>query len=157
MYAVDGPDEVLKFDGVPGHTPGAPEPLVLATAFDLILAYVTAPDDDQYAIVKFLCPRAHYFGSPNDEALSGHPLAARGLGPYGIFEIRGSSWVRSLEQMNRVHPRHDASRFERLRHFVFTFHDDTFECVAEGMELMESVPNEFPASHILRVISGHLR
>jgi hypothetical protein len=34
--------------------------------------------------------------------------------------------------MNRVHEHHQPARFERLRHFVFAFHDSTFECVAEG-------------------------
>jgi hypothetical protein len=75
-------------------------------------------------------------GAPNNEALSGHPLYSRGLGYYGIYEIIESSWIRSLERMNRVHPSHKPRHFEELRHFVFTFHDDTFECVARGVELV---------------------
>ena len=114
VYAVDGRDEAVKFEGVPGHSAGAPEPLILATDHDLVLAFVTAPDDERYAIIKFIHPRAHYFGPPNDEALEGHPLAACGLGCYGIFEIRELSWIRSLERLNRVHPNHDARRFEGL-------------------------------------------
>jgi hypothetical protein len=43
---------------------------------------------------------AHTFGPSNDEAFSGHPLAARGLTPYGAFKIENSSWVRHLERMN---------------------------------------------------------
>ena len=53
---------------------------------------------------------AHMFGPPNDEALRGHPLAGRGLRPYAAFEIRQSSWLRRLERMNSVHPRHDRER-----------------------------------------------
>jgi hypothetical protein len=75
-------------------------------------------------------------GPPNDEALLGHPLAARGLSHYGAYEVIDSSWIRKLERMNSVHDRHDSSRFFKdKRHFVFTFHDSTFECIARGFEV----------------------
>ena len=142
MYAVDSRDEVLSFEGVPGHSPGAPMPQILANDDSLLLAYEMAPSGEEYAIVRFIRPRAHYFGSPGDETMSGHPLAERGLRPYGVFEVRNSSWIRALEQMNRVHPDHNASRFAALRHFVFTFHDNTFECVANGAVLAAKFSNE---------------
>ncbi len=38
--------------------------------------------------------------------------------------------------MNSVHPRHTPEWFfERKRHFIFAFHDSTFECVAESFEV----------------------
>jgi hypothetical protein len=46
--------------------------------------------------------------------------------------IHGSSWIRSLEEMNRIHPAHSSAMFSQLRHFVFTFKESTFECVAKG-------------------------
>ena len=52
------------------------------------------------------------FGPPNDEAFDGHPLARRGLRPYGAFEVTHSSWIRQLEQMNSVHPHHSPPLFE---------------------------------------------
>jgi len=117
-------------------------PQILANDDNLVLAYEVAPSGEDYAIIKFIRPRAHYFGSPSDETVSGHPLAQRGLGPYGVFEVRNSSWIRALEQMNRVHPNHNASRFGALRHFVFTFHDNMFECVAHGTVLAAKFSNE---------------
>jgi hypothetical protein len=156
MYTVDDRDEVLNFDGLPYHSAGAPEPQLLANDYSLVLAYETAPSGEEYAIVKFAHPHAHYFGSPNDEALSGHPLAKRGLRAYGIFEIRNSSWIRAMERMNRVHVHHDARRFDALRHFVFTFHDTTFECVANGVSLAATVPNE-AETNLLRLMANHLR
>jgi hypothetical protein len=67
--------------------------------------YEVSPSGEHYAIVKFIRPRAHYFGSPSDETLKGHPLADRGLGPYGVFEIRKSSWVRALARFkHRLDP-----------------------------------------------------
>lgn len=40
--------------------------------------------------------------------------------------------ARLIEHDRRVHPCHREEPFQRLRHFVFAFHDSTFECVAEG-------------------------
>ena len=82
--------------------------------------------------LNWMTHRSFMFGAPNDEAFAGHPLASRGLHPYGAFEVRSSSWIRQLERMNSVHPFHKPERFQRLKHFVFAFHDSTFECVAES-------------------------
>jgi len=83
-------------------------------------------------LVEFSGYWSYMFGGPNDEAFHGHPLATRGLHPYGAFQIENSSWIRQLEKMNSVHPFHKPERFERLRHYVLSFHDSTFECVADG-------------------------
>jgi hypothetical protein len=84
------------------------------------------------AIVRFVHPYAHLFGPPNDEAFSGHPLASRGLAPYSVYEIERSSWLHALERMNAVHPAHRPHHFAAYRHYIFAFHDSTFECIAEG-------------------------
>jgi hypothetical protein len=39
--------------------------------------------------------------------------------------------------MNSVHPHHDREGFARLRHYVFAFHDSTFECVARSFTAVE--------------------
>jgi len=88
--------------------------------------------DDLCAVIHFEQPYAHMFGPPNDEAVGGHPLADRGLSPYAVFEVEHSSWVRGLERMNSVHPYHRPERFETFKHYIFAFHDTTFECVAES-------------------------
>jgi hypothetical protein len=92
--------------------------------------------DEICAVFSFNRPYAHMFGPPNDEAFSGHPLAARGLGPYRAFEIENSSWIKSLERMNSVHPCHRPEHFACFKHFVFAFHDTTFECVAESFDVV---------------------
>jgi hypothetical protein len=79
---------------------------------------------------------------------------SRGLAPYGEFEVVASSWIRSLERMNRVHPRHDAARFAELRHFIFTFHDKTFECVAKGVSVVVRVPNDVEGMKAIREVLG---
>ena len=83
------------------------------------------------AIVTFDLCFITRFGYPNDEALGGHPLAKRGLRWYGVFEIIGSSWAAELAARNRISFPNSSSDFGR--HFIFTFHDSTFECLARGL------------------------
>jgi hypothetical protein len=71
------------------------------------------------------------FGYPNDEALPGHPLYNKGLRPYGVHEVKNSSWIRLQTEQNRV-------AFSRTpdstqKHFIFLFHDSTFECIADSL------------------------
>ena len=147
MYEVDEHDSVVELRDVPQSDVGAPLPAVVAAEHHLDLLYLVSEPDPNWdgtyvnvvgpdsegelvARIRFERPYAHMFGPPNDEAFSGHPLASRGLSSYAAWEVRDSSWIRTLERMNSVHPYHDPSRFELLRHFIFAFHDTTFECIA---------------------------
>ena len=57
------------------------------------------------------------------------------LRPYGAFEVKNSSWIRLLERRNRVHSNHSTAKYlEKRRHFILTFHDSMFECVARRYE-----------------------
>jgi hypothetical protein len=152
VYEVDNLDRVIELSSAAQPDVGAPLPLVVSDERHLFLAYIVSERDPAWdgsyvtvvspessglpiAIVQFRWPSAHMFGPPNDEAFGGHPLASRGLSPYAVFEVEKSSWIRKHERMNSVHPSHDRERFLKGRkHFVFAFHDSTFECIAEGFE-----------------------
>lgn len=155
IYSVDDKDEVLNFEEIPHPSAGASSPFIIANDYSILLAYEASPHGEQYAVLKFILPYAHYFGSPNDESFEGHPLAQRGLLRYGVFEVRNSSWIRALERMNRVHPKHDARRFDERRHFIFTFHDSTFECVAGSLVVAETIQNDNNADKITHIIGRH--
>ena len=153
MYEVDEIDKVVKLDSAPQCSIGAPIPTVLSGEHDLFFVYYleNTPDnwegtsvrtvrsdseEETVTIISFSRPYAHFFGPPNDEAFEGHPLSSRGLGPYSVFEIRNSSWLRKLEKMNAVHPEHIKESFlESKKHFIFSFHDTTFECIAEDFKI----------------------
>ncbi|MEL6615085.1 MAG: hypothetical protein AAFQ43_05075 [Bacteroidota bacterium] len=132
MYTVDDQDEVVPLTGFPLPDIGAPLPRLDSDEHEATITYFVQGSRDARATVTFSGLCALLSGPPNDEALHGHPLASRGLESYGVFEIKQSSWVRALERMNRVHPRHLPEHFDMLRHVVITFHDSTFECVAES-------------------------
>jgi hypothetical protein len=152
MYSVDHKDTVVELDNVPQSSIGAPCPMILVGEDHLHVAYYlenTPPGWDgttvkvlsehtggePVALVSFTHPYAHMFGPPNDEAFEGHPLKSRGLRPYAVFEVVHSSWIRQLERMNSVHEHHQPERFAEYHHFVFAFHDTTFECVAENFSV----------------------
>ena len=144
MYEPDELDRVVAVAGLPQCDTGAPSPVVAATEGELQVAYICRTGDERevaIAVVTFADARAHTFGMPNDEALRGHPLFERGVGFYGAFQVENSSWIRALERINSVHPMHQPGFEDRLTHYVLTFHDSTFECVASEFSV-EVVPED---------------
>jgi hypothetical protein len=151
MYTIDENDILEKIEDLPQSSIGAPIPMICCDEHTLYLAYyiqntpdnwdgtivkVVGPDtnDEMVSLVKFELCYSHMFGPPNDEAYTGHPLADRGLEPYSIFEVKNSSWIRQAAQRNSVHPYHKPDYFFKgKRHFLFFFHDTTFECIAKSM------------------------
>lgn len=86
------------------------------------------------AVVELIGCLVTRFGHPNDEALPGHPLYHSGLGGYGIYEVHNSNWCKAVVAVNRVSfPETDESY--RGRHFLFVFHDSSFECLASSIVL----------------------
>jgi hypothetical protein len=124
MYEIDSRDHAVALDALPPPDQGDPLPIVLAKDGAVILSYVAGRD--LTVVVTFPFCAAQLFGEPGAKSLHKHPLAERGLKPYGAFEVRDSSWARSLGGPGRG------------KHFIFTFRDSVFECVAGdlGVELI---------------------
>jgi hypothetical protein len=166
MFSLSRSEVVVKLEGFPQSSIGAPSPMLVATEHALHVAFYGEPEDpewngatarmvdlnsieEQVIFVTFERPSIHLYGPPNDEAFSGHRLATKGLEPYGAFEVLNSVWIQQLERMNAVHPRHDRARFlEGKRHLILTFHDSTFECVARGYRV------EFAKGTLKQTIQG---
>lgn len=168
MFSLKRSEAVIKLQGFPQSSIGAPCPMLVASEHALHVAFYGEPEPDwngaatrivesnsteeQVILVTFEHPSTHLFGPPNDEAFSGHRLAAKGLEPYGAFEVLHSEWIQQLEAMNAVHPRHDRARFlEGKRHLILTFHDSTFECVARGYRV------EFTKGSLKQAIQSTVR
>jgi hypothetical protein len=145
MYEVDALDRVQPLVEIPHCDAGAPEPVVVADERSVVVAYYAPTtldwntampedlDEEEIIVLRFKSVRSMVFGSPNDEALHGHPLAGRGLQAYAAHRVENSSWVRRLERMNRVHDRHNPDAYSQLNHVILTFHDSTFECVCRSL------------------------
>lgn len=125
----DGANEplIIKLEDWPKPNT-SPEAIVAATEHGLILRYYAG--ESSAAIIKFPLVRCFKFGSPNDEALSGHPLKKFGLEYYGVHKVKKSPWISELEKQNSVHSRHNKEDYiNNSEHYIFTFQDSTFECV----------------------------
>jgi hypothetical protein len=142
MYTIDDRDKVVTLNERPRPNVGAPMPFVVSDEGHLFLSYGLAPRSDEQVILRFSMSESHHFGPPNEETLSGHPLWTRGLRHYGAFEVVGSSWIRSHERMDRMDSTHDPDRYETLHHYIFTFHDETFECIATVVVVVSRFPND---------------
>ena len=109
-------------------------------------------EDAGTAVVEIVRCQITKFGYPNDEALLGHPLYRKGLITYGIYEVLKSSWIAELAEQNRIaFP--DRTETTWMRHFVFVFHDSTFECLAQDVKI--SLHTE-PYQRVFQTISKDL-
>jgi hypothetical protein len=102
------------------------------------------------AVVELVHCSITKFGYPNDEAWSGIPRT-RGLG-YGIFEVTNSRWKEELVRLNQFS--FPETREWIGRHFVFLFHDSSFECIAQYLRL--EVSREPFAELISKVVTRAL-
>ncbi len=137
-YPVNAKDSVVALSDLPRPTAGAGEPVLFASEYLLQIAYYAYGTDAAVALVTFSSPEAHYFGPPHVDAVDRHPLHSRGVDIYGAFEVHDSSWIRELRQI--------AGNLIEGRHFILTFHDITFECIARGFTT--SMHSKHPAEVI---------
>ena len=103
-------------------------------------SYVTvkSPGDEQpepLGLVEFDFCLSAKLGSPNDEVFEGHRLAGRGLEAYGAQRVVNSRWLKELETINSVHHLYRPQTWREQTHFIFWFHDSTFECVARSFKV----------------------
>jgi len=133
---------------IPLPDTNAPAPILLCDEAALAIAYWTS--EGLVALVRFEPVEALRFGAPNEEARGGHPLAGRGLESSGAFNVENSSWILELAGVNSVHPTRDPAYYSDLRHFVITFRDATFECVARRVRAATHPPEESNVWALLR-------
>ncbi|WP_408899294.1 hypothetical protein ACJ5H2_09335 [Nocardioides sp. R1-1] len=125
---VDQQELVVPVSGPPQCNVGAPTPVLVAGVEGTSVAYDR--QDSERCLLTFRNVDSVLFGGSNDEALNGHRLWGRGLEPYAFQEVINSAWIAQRERENSVHDYHRGGWHARLRHFIYTFHDETFECIA---------------------------
>ena len=132
---------------------GAPLPFLLQNEYKSFLTFYVKEVDPNWdgsyvnvvdpgsennvnlALVTFSCCTSTKFGSPNDEVLDGHPLEGKGLDSYTAQVVRNSKWIKELQKINSVHSCYNPESWSSLNHYIFWFHDSTFECVAESYKV----------------------
>jgi hypothetical protein len=123
---------------------GAPEPRLWVSEHEAVLAYLVGPtgtEPDTLALLRF--PRCQFamFGPPGHNGFFEHPLKRQGLELYGIYEVLNSSfdpgkrqWITDARGAPRpANPGRPSGGRGSSRHFIITFHDQTFECIADDI------------------------
>lgn len=153
LAASRGEEHAVPLDFPVRWDAGAPLPHLLRNDYRAFLTFYVREDDPAWdgtyvkvrnpaggaaeplALVEFAGCLSAKLGSPNDEVFAGHPLAGKGLDGYTAQEVVNSRWLTELEAINRVHHGYDPACWRRRHHYVFWFHDTTFECVAESFNV----------------------
>jgi hypothetical protein len=135
-------DIVEVVEGFPRQAGGAPAPTVIGTdGCDALCYYVDFDESGtldqpisisndstgQIAVVTFKYCFLYKFGYPNDEGLPEHSLYESGVQYYQLHRIRNSSWIAELASKSTLTWSEDC-------HYIFTFHDSTFECIGRGIK-----------------------
>ena len=103
--------------------------------------FVTFPEQIAgTAVVELLGCKAATHSYSTNLGHDGRPYSYFGLKPGAVFEITGSPWLHRTEEDIAFHAPKTTTRgrtttkAKPLRHFVFTFHDTTYQCIAEGLQ-----------------------
>ncbi len=76
-------------------------------------------------------------GMPDENKIGLHPLGSKGLQEYEFQKVAASTWIAEIEdRYNTISEfSHDGRVYE---HYIFTFHDRSFECIASGYKIKYS-------------------
>lgn len=105
--------------------------------------YVTFPDQIAgTAVVELVGCRAATHSYSTNLGHDGRPYSYFGLKPGAVFEITHSPWLSQTEEdiayansraAKGGHATNTKQKTKPLKHFVFTFYDTTFQCIAENL------------------------
>ena len=87
------------------------------------------------ALVTFEYCYAHKLEGINDEVIEAHPLFSHGLEAYELHKIENSVWVTQQMKTHSIHSNFSEESWNLRNHYVFTFHDEIFECIANGFQV----------------------
>ena len=129
---------------------GSPSPTIVSNDNELFVAFYadkvnTSPIPQErniiYDIGIFALKFKHYlkytFGQPGNETIQGHPYSKLGMESYSFYELENSDFIKSLQNIDKLHPSYNSEKWKAYKHFILTFHDNMFECIAKGFEIRE--------------------
>ena len=142
--------ELIEIKGLFEMDSGAPSPMIISNDNELFLSFYankepisTVPRqrniryDVGICVMKFKKYVKFTFGFPGDETIRGHPYRKLGMKSYSFYELKKSDLIKSLQEIDKVHPRHNREKWKMYKHYILTFHDNMFECIAQDFEIRE--------------------
>jgi hypothetical protein len=142
--------QLIEIKGLFEMDPGSPSPIILSNDNELFLSFYAEKDgsfeephqrntiyDTGIIVLKFYSFLKYSFGVPSNETIQGHPYFKLGLNSFSFYELKNSDLIRSLQNIDKIHPYYNAEDWKDYKHFILTFHDNMFECVAKSFEIAE--------------------
>jgi hypothetical protein len=143
--------ELIEIKGLFEMDCGAPSPTIISDDNELILTFysdqeATSPVPQERNVVydrgvivlKFYAYQTYSFGLTGNETIHGHPYSKLGMRSYSFYEMRDSDLIKSLQEIQKVHPFYNAESWKTCKHYILTFHDNMFECIADYFEIRET-------------------
>jgi hypothetical protein len=173
LAAAKDEEHAIPFDFPVKWDVGAPSPHIVANEGRTYLTFYIRDADPNWdgtyvtirnpgdsstnalALVEFENCSSFRMGAPNDEVQHGHRLYGRGLQGYTAQIVQNSSWIKELQLINSVHYRYDPANWVKLTHYIFWFHDTTFECVTKSIKV--EIFQESMSSLLAKICSRVLR
>ena|SRR5690606_5599087 len=110
--------------------------------------------DDKY-IMKFDLYLKYNFGIPNNESLYHHPYNKLGIESYSFYELKQSPLLEEMKSIEKQHPYYNENNWLGYKHFIITFHDSMFECIAKDYKLI-SINDKQRLETMYELLSGNL-
>lgn len=142
--------ELIEIKGLFEMDYGSPSPMIISNDSELFIAFYadkqsatnepqernTVYDTGIFAL-KFKSYLKYTFGLPGNETIQGHPYYKLGMKSFAFYELKGSDLIKQLENIEKVHPYYNHDKWKEYKHYILTFHDNMFECVAKEFEIRE--------------------
>ncbi len=142
---------------------GAPTPTIISNDNNLYLMFYSNEEniktealrernsvyDQGIYILKFNHFLSFKFGIPNNETITGHPYSKLGLRSYSFYQLEESDWIKELMKIDSIHPYHNKEEWTCCNHYILTFHDNMFECVAKDFEIHEATTSIYKQASVI--------
>ena len=142
--------ELIEIKGLFEMDYGAPSPTILSNDNELFIAFYADKEstsiipqerntiyDTGIFALKFKQYLKYTFGIPGNETIPGHPYSKLGMRSCSFYELKNSDLIQSLQDIEKVHPQYSAEKWKMYKHYILTFHDNMFECIAQDFEIRE--------------------
>ena len=142
--------ELIEIKGLCEMDAGSPSPIILSSDNELFVAFyankeslLTVPQERNIVydtgvwVLKFKAYLKFAFGIPGNETIQGHPYSKLGMKSFSFYKLKDSDLIRSLQDIEKVHPYYNPEKWTEYEHYILTFHDNMFECIAKDFEIKE--------------------
>lgn len=121
---------------------GAPLPIIISSDNDLYISfYVDDSSETEFKekrlVMKFNLCLKYTFGMPGNETIYGHSYSKLGLESGAFYELKNSDLIEQLKEIDKIHSYYNHDKWKMYKHYILTFHDNMFECVAIDFEILK--------------------